>query len=278
MAGRSSGLRRRLRLPRPVLFRPPLRAGRAALRQGPGTQARLRPLADGTTEVIRWSRARRFAPGQEAAEATAEYRPCWLRRLPSAARGLAKVGRARLAAARLRPNPSLERRPTEAGHLGPATAKACILSVAGPRRPASSVASARTLGSRRKGRAAHQQEVRLRRELEQPRRGRAASGRGARVNRSVWPRMRVMATPVLLYHLARWGRRSRERACAPRHRSSKQVRRWAPRYLRHFLRGAGANSRAAAGPPKARPLSSLVSSAPDRLGAEYKDNEVRVSR
>jgi hypothetical protein len=64
--------------------------------------------------------ARRFAPGLQVAEATAEYRPCWSRpRAPAAAvQGL--VRRPPLAPAKLRPNPSLERRPHEAGHLWPA--------------------------------------------------------------------------------------------------------------------------------------------------------------
>jgi hypothetical protein len=66
------------------------------------------------------TRARRCVPSQQAAEATTEYRPCWSGILASAARVEAKVLQARLATARLRPNPSLERRPHEAGHPWPA--------------------------------------------------------------------------------------------------------------------------------------------------------------
>ena len=58
------------------------------------------------------------------------------------------------------------------------------LSCAAPRRHASRVALARTLGSTTRSRAVLQQEVRLRRELEQPRRGGAAKYRYAAVANS----------------------------------------------------------------------------------------------
>jgi hypothetical protein len=111
-----------------------------------------------------WARRRGAQPSCRSAAAPAGYRPCQWRRRASGGRihSMATLPALRRVAGlrsvlpeqpsqasppRVRSNPSLERRPREAGRLGPATAKACIFSVAGPRRPASRVGSARTLGS-----------------------------------------------------------------------------------------------------------------------------------
>ena len=148
--------------------------------------------------------------------------------------------------------------------MGRAGQSQAPLSCAAQGRPTSWVASARTLGSRTRGRAMLQQEVRLRRELEQPRRGKATNGAS-----TVGGSTRVMtATPLALYRRLAWVAEHRPETTPP------PLGTQGPREHARPPRG-----RLVYRTPRRGPLSSRVSGAAARLSAESEDmNTVVLGR